>query len=336
MKYLRADTAATILIGPAVAIADGVTPVTDVTLAGADHAELMKHDGTTFVDLTSDSRTLTHKEGGWYTLTLWTVDTDTEGRLTVLIIDTDKCLPIWLEFMVMNQPAYDALYAVAATDYLPTDVTQIAGTAVPNTSGKLHVLDDEGNPVANESKQDIIDTNIDDIETDTNELQTDWHDAGRLDALIDAIKAVTDALPDAGALNDLANMNDTDLPAVKTVVDAIQVITDNIPDSGALTALLAYVDCLPASLNNLSAAEVNAEVVDALGTDTLSELSQGVPASTPTIKAALMLLYMIARNQLTTTASSLGVYNDAGTKIAKKALSDDDTTYTEGKMASGA
>ena len=118
MQYLRADTAATILIGPTVAIADGVTPVTDVTLAGADHAELMKHDGTTFVDLTADSRTLTHKEGGWYTLTLGTGDTDTEGHLTVLIMDTDKCLPVWKDFMVVNANVYDALFAAATTDYL--------------------------------------------------------------------------------------------------------------------------------------------------------------------------------------------------------------------------
>lgn len=141
MQYLRADTVATILIGPAVAVANGVTPVTDVTLAGADHAELMKHDGTTFVDLTADSRTLTHKEGGWYTLTLGVGDTDTEGRLTVIIMDTDKCLPIWMEFMVVNANVYDSLFAAAATDY-------------------LKVKDDEGNTLANESKQDIINAKL--------------------------------------------------------------------------------------------------------------------------------------------------------------------------------
>ncbi len=35
---------------------------------------------------------------------------------------------------------------------------------------------------------------------DTNELQTDWTNAGRLDAILDAVKAVTDLLPDSGAL----------------------------------------------------------------------------------------------------------------------------------------
>jgi len=83
-------------------------------------------------------------------------------------------------------------------------------------------------------------------------------------------------------------------------------------------------------------AAINAEVVDTLSVDTIPELSVGIPASTPTIETALMLLYMAARNKLTTTASELGIYNDAGTKIAKKALADDGTTYTEDEMASGA
>jgi len=126
---------------------------------------------------------------------------------------------------------------------------------------------------------DEMDTNIDDIEADTNELQ----------GLISASKIAAQ---------------------VKGI--------DNIDLSATMKT------------------SVNAEVVDCLGTDTLAELSQGIPAKNPTHRAALMLLYMALRNQLTTTSSELGIYNDTGTKIAKKALSDDATTYTEGKMASGA
>lgn len=117
---------------------------------------------------------------------------------------------------------------------------------------------------------------------------------------------------------------------VDTVVDGIQTDLDNATDG--LGALKSLID----ALNDLSAANVNAEVVDVLTVDTLAELAQGIPATTPTFKTALMLLYMALRNQITTTSSELGVYNDAGTKISKKALSDDATTFTEGKMASGA
>lgn len=81
--------------------------------------------------------------------------------------------------------------------------------------------------------------------------------------------------------------------------------------------------------------QINAEIVDALAVDTISELSQAQPSATPTIASALMLLYMALRNKLDTTASTLEVHNDAGTVIAKKALSDDGTTYSEAKMVSG-
>lgn len=127
MQYLKADTAATILIGPFVDIGDGVTPETGITLGAADHAELMKHDGTSFVDLASDSRTFTHKEGGFYTLVLGTGDTDTEGRLTVVIMDTSVCLPVWKDFMVVNANVYDSLFASATTDYLQVDSLQVEG-----------------------------------------------------------------------------------------------------------------------------------------------------------------------------------------------------------------
>jgi len=129
MQYLKADTAATILIGPFVDKGDGVTPEEGITLSAADSAELMKHDGTTFVDLTSDSRTFTHKEKGMYTLALATGDTDTEGRLTVFISDESVCLPVWKDFMVVNANVYDSLFAAATTDYLQVDTIQVTGTA---------------------------------------------------------------------------------------------------------------------------------------------------------------------------------------------------------------
>lgn len=62
-----------------------------------------------------------------------------------------------------------------------------------------------------------IDTEIAAILADTNELQTDWVSGGRLDLLVDAIKAVTDALSvptanaNADALLDRANAIETGL-----------------------------------------------------------------------------------------------------------------------------
>lgn len=90
------------------------------------------------------------------------------------------------------------------------------------------------------------------------------------------------------------------------------------------------------TLGTQAKADVNAEIVDALTVDTIAELSQGIPAATPTIVSALMLLYMAVRNQETGTATEKAIYNDAGTKITKGTLSDDGTTFTKAKLVSGA
>jgi hypothetical protein len=73
------------------------------------------------------------------------------------------------------------------------------------------ILTDTGTTL--DGKIDVIDGNVDDIEAllalmdtdliaalaDTNELQGDWVNGGRLDLLVDAIKAVTDLLTAAQA-----------------------------------------------------------------------------------------------------------------------------------------
>lgn len=222
------------------------------------------------------------------------------------------------------------------------------------------------------------------IVADTNELQTDWANGGRLDLLIDAIKNVTDQLPDSGALTSLATAanlstvdtvvdgiqtdlsNATDglgalkslidtltgnVATVDTVVDAVKAITDNLPDSGALTSIaqasdlataISYIDTevaailedtgttLPAlinALNDLSAAEVNAEIVDALVTDTYAEGS--IPAATASLKDMIHWIFTMHRNKITQTSTTTTVRNDADSAdLATFTVSDDATTFT--------
>jgi len=84
-------------------------------------------------------------------------------------------------------------------------------------------------------------TNTNTIIADTNELQTDLHDGGRLDLLIDAIKAVTDVLPDGGALTAL-------LASIATILaDTSELQTDDVPG-------------LIAALNDLDAAGIRSAV----------------------------------------------------------------------------
>lgn len=88
--------------------------------------------------------------------------------------------------------------------------------------------------------------------------------------------------------------------------------------------------------NNLSTAEVNTEVVDALNTDTYGEPGQEAPAETTTLVDKIGYLYKFLRNKLTQTATTLNVYNDAGAVVDQKStVSDDGDTFTRGEIESG-
>jgi hypothetical protein len=99
--------------------------------------------------------------------------------------------------------------------------------------------------------------------------------------------------------------------------DALQALRDTL----ALEATVA-------ALNDLSAANVNAEVVDALATDTYAEPT-GVPAATDDLATKIGYLYMALRNQVTVTATKKTFFDDGAAAEWEKDLSDDGTTYTE-------
>jgi hypothetical protein len=107
------------------------------------------------------------------------------------------------------------------------------------------------------------------------------------------------------------------------------ILTDWIND-GRLDLLL---DAIPTTaMRGTDSAGVNAEVVDVLRTDTVSELA-AVPAASPSLHAMVQFVYMTMRNQLTSTATASTVANDAGSAIGTSADSDDATTFTRGKLS---
>ena len=88
------------------------------------------------------------------------------------------------------------------------------------------------------------------------------------------------------------------------------------------------------TVNNLGASAVNqilTQIQTALGTDTIPELT-GIPGANPTLKQAIMIMYMGLRNQHTATALQEKIYNSAGSVIASSSVSDDGTTYVKGKF----
>lgn len=128
------------------------------------------------------------------------------------------------------------------------------------------------------------------IVADTGELQTDLVDGGRLDLLIDAIKAVTDALPDSGALTTIdGNVDDietdtneiqgdlTDGGRLDLLIDGIKAVTDVLPDSGALTTIDGNVDSILADTGELQTDWVNGGRLDLL-IDAIKAATDNLPS----------------------------------------------------------
>lgn len=172
---------------------------------------------------------------------------------------------------------------------------------------------------------------------------------------IDAIKTVTDLLPDAGALNDLATLIGrltaaragyldelaaANLPAdVDTLLARLTAARAGYLDELAAANIPADVDQIIADialLEDVSAAQVNAEMLDVLNVDTFGEPGQGAPPATTTLQLKLAYLYKAFRNKIETTAAEARIFNDAGAVVDQKAtVSDNGVTFTRGEFVSG-
>jgi hypothetical protein len=112
------------------------------------------------------------------------------------------------------------------------------------------------------------------------------------------------------------------------------------PDGDSWFAIINVGSAVVSAIDNIDLSatmktSINAEMVDVIGTDTIAEMAQGIPPATPTLKQALMYLYMALRDETNTTATLITIKNDAGTVICKATLSDDATTFVKGELVSG-
>lgn len=413
MLFIRQGATHKVVLGPFVDVGDGFTPETGVALSTADEAEAILHDNGTVVDISGYTWAAIATADGYYHLTLQSGITGTVGHLTIVVQDDSVCLPVKADFTVVEESVYDNMFAASAvgpltaaavnteadtalTDYDPPTRAELTSD-ISGLDTKLDTIDDfldteiaailaDTNELqtdwANGGRLDLIldailaDTNelqgdwanggrldllIDAILADTGELQTDWVNGGRLDLLLDAIKAVTDLLPDAGALDDLATIlaDTNELQAdwanggrLDLIIDAILADTNELQADWAnggrldliIDAILADTnelqsDDIPgviAALNNLSAAAVNAEVVDALNVDTYAEPAQGAPGATVSLATKIGFLYKAWRNRVTQTATETKIYNDDAATVDHKAtVSDDTTTFDKGEIGTG-
>ena len=134
MKYLRQSTAATIVVGPFLAKADGFTPVTSLTAASTLNGRAISNG----VGAAYAPASFTHDANGYYLASLAVGDVAGVNRLRLEFADATTYCPVWEDFTVYSPAVYDAQFGTAAVaSQVWTDPTAGADFATAGTAGNL-------------------------------------------------------------------------------------------------------------------------------------------------------------------------------------------------------
>jgi len=208
--FIKQSTAYTFRFGPFLDDTDGKTAETGLTIEDS-HVRLSKAGGN-FVDKNESSNS-SHDEAGFYVVVLDATDTGTVGELQIAA-HISGALPVFKTFQVVEEAIYDALFAGSAdlitkVDAIDTVVDAILVDTGTTLDGKINTIDgivdailvDTGTTLDGklDTIDNFLDTEVAAILADTNELQTDWANGGRLDVILDGILADTAVIGSAGA-----------------------------------------------------------------------------------------------------------------------------------------
>jgi hypothetical protein len=323
MQELRANTQVKVIIGPAVAVGDGFTPVTTLDLSTADEAELFKHDAAAVTSISAATFAAITSADGYYNLTLTTSLTDTEGLLTVCINDDSLMLPIMDRFMVLSEAAWDSKYIAKDDGFMDVNIKTVGRADTQETEASNL----EAACAAYSATRGLSGTALPAAAADA-AGGLPISDAGGLDldAKIGALTFTVANKVDANAThisgdsvaadNAEAFFDGTGYAGTNNVIPTVTTVTNltNAPTAGDLTATMKT--------------SVNTEVLDVLSTDTFGEPT-GVPGATLTLREKIGWLFMALRNKLEITATKKTFYDDGGAAEWEKDLADDGTTYSE-------
>lgn len=117
------------------------------------------------------------------------------------------------------------------------------------------------------------------------------------------------------------------IPTVTNVTNPVTAGTVSDKTGYSIAGSLTTLD----DLNDISAADVNAQVLDVLATDTFAELAS-IPGATSTLVQKITFLFMVARNQLEQNASTQTLRADnSTTAVGTASVSDNGTTFIRAK-----
>ncbi len=326
MQLLKANTAVDVLIGPFLDDSDGNAVEDGLTISQAD-VRLSKNGQN--MAQKNDNTAASHDELGYYNCELDDTDTNTEGTLVLVVHESGALtvrheFMVLAEaaydslfvakdtgFMDVNVKAVSE--DTAAADNLESacdnySVTRgLTGTALPaaaaDAAGGVPISDDGGvdlDELYDAIVTDAAGTNIAvdiialkaetaTIVADTNELQGDWTNAGRLDTILDSILADTgelqvDNIPGTlstmdGKLDTIDNFLDTEIAAIVAAVITNAAGADVAADIIALKAETATIvtdtnelqaDDVPTLIAALPTAAEVLDATEAITGDTLS------------------------------------------------------------------
>lgn len=145
--------------------------------------------------------------------------------------------------------------------------------------------------------------------------------SGSVGSVTGAVGSVT------GAVGSVTGAVGSVTGAVGSVTGAVGSVTGNV--GGNVTGSVG-------SLAAQAKADVNAEVVDGLNTDTYAEPGQEAPGATISLAKKIGYLYKMLRNKKTQTATTFSLFaDDASTVDQKATVADSAGTTTVGEIATG-
>ncbi len=237
MQWLKQSTAATVELGPVADATDGVSEeiglTTPTVYLSKNGGGFLARNGTSF----------SHDGFGWYLVGLSATDTNTLGRLSVMMRDPATHLPVWMAFMVVPANVWDSLFGA---DRLQVDLREIGDANLGLTT---------------QMKADVnaeADTALADYDPPTRAEATADKDA--LAAFIDT--EVAAILEDTG----------TTLPAQIAGLNNLSAAEVNSEAAAALTAYdpptKAELDAGLAALNDIAVADIlTAQMVESYAPD---------------------------------------------------------------------
>jgi len=263
--------------------------------------------------------------------------------ITAILSDTNAIL---VDTAAIASAQTDITSILSDTNAILVDTTAIASAQTDITS----ILSDTNAILVDTAAIASAQTDITSILSDTNAILVDT--AAIASAQTDITSILTDTAAIASAQTDITSiLSDTNailvdtaaIASAQTDITAILVDTSAIASAQVdITAILvdtaAMSTVVHAQVADIvpSAATINAQVVDAIYTDTYAEPGQGAPPATGSLVTKVNYIYKFARNKIETTSATASIYDDAGTTVDQKAtISDDGTTFTRGEIGTG-